>query len=87
MTEEEYRSLDAFQRLPVYDEGDTRCEAVDRVRDATATYTGVVREASTVGEAHSFLSRGDLDPKGAIRYQGDDGPFIHVYFWLRRTPT
>ena len=87
MTEEEYRSLDAFQPLPLYGERDPKCESVDTLRDVTATYTGEVFEACTLEEALSYVSKRDLDPKGAIRFSADNRAFIHVYFWRRRRPT
>ena len=84
MTELEYRNLAAFKHLPLLSELDQDCDSVDRGRDKTGIFTGEVFEAETLDGALSYISRQDLEPKGAIEFQGGNGPSIRVYFWRLR---
>jgi hypothetical protein len=83
MSEDEYKSLEALQGLPLYDESDPRCGSIDRV-DYDPAYTGEVVEASEFAHAQRCVARDDLTPKGAIRFDMGPAKRIFAYFWVRR---
>lgn len=82
MTEAEYAQLVGFRGLPIYAEGDLRCESIDRQRDPA--FTGEVYEVQSVEEARESAGDPTLVPKGAIRYSDGKDSTVRVYFWKRR---
>lgn len=83
MTEPEYQSLSELRGLPVYEEHDPRCESINGV-GGEAGYTGEVLEAEEVNRARDYLGRGDLEPKGGIRYSEGGQVRVFAYFWRKR---
>lgn len=83
MDETEYRSLESFADLPLYDEDDPRCESIDRPSHDPG-FSGVVREATDLAEAESLVAQDDMLPKGGVRFKMGETERIFAYFWQRR---
>lgn len=67
--------------IPIHDEGAAECEALSQ--PDPERYDGI-REATTVEEVVACLNDPRLEAKGAIRYHGEDGSRVFLYFWARR---
>jgi hypothetical protein len=75
MTEAQFRSIPAFQSLPIYDEHDELSIAVSH----PAAYQRI-RECVTVADVEGCLRDQGLVPLGALRAPGDGSPIVIAYF-------
>lgn len=79
MTEAEYRTVPNFEKHPLYDDSDPRCDSIDRPRMGYE-----VREATELVDALGLSRDSVFEFRGGIRHHGDSGDFtIFAYFWKR----
>lgn len=67
--------------IPIHNEDAPACGAL--TKPDPAHYDGI-HEAETVEAVINGLNDPRLEPKGAIRYHGEDGSRVVLYFWAKR---
>jgi hypothetical protein len=78
MIEDQLRALPPFDTLPIYNESDTRADAI-------TTGSGYqLRECTTLREVQECLADPTLTPLGALRVSSGSGAAVVAYFGARR---
>ena len=68
--------------IETYD-SDLQPDDCRRLEKPTTDYDGL-QEVDTIEEVIGLLNNPQAEPRGAIRYHGEDGERIALVFWFRR---
>ncbi len=83
MSETDYLSLAAFNRLPLLEATDPKCRSIETAIGVPG-FTGQVFETDDLETAKAYLTVPDLMPTGGIRHSGTTQPVVFVYFWRKQ---
>lgn len=85
MTEDELQMIPELKGLPSVFDTNAAVSSIDDARSANdMRYDGSVFEANTVDYFYQLYERKDLELKGVVKFQGDEGVFGFAYFWQLR---
>ena len=69
--------------IEIYDCG-LQPDDCERLTHATPDEYDGLKEANTIEEVIGFLNDPRAEPRGGIRYYGEDGERVALVFWFKR---